>query len=97
MVAEDGVQGLDYLTSGTYTPDLIFTDIEMPRLNGIGMVRKIKEMDAIRNIPIIFNTSISNQGLIEDIVSEGLGEYIVKFDEFEIAKALKKILKLAVV
>lgn len=94
MVAEDGVQGLELLSSSSEVPDLIFTDIEMPRLNGIGMVRKIKTMDSVKNIPIIFNTSISNQGLIEDIVTEGLGEYIVKFDEFEIAKALKKILNL---
>ncbi len=92
MVAEDGVQGLEYLEQGVFKPDLIFTDIEMPRLNGIGMIRKIKSNNSLKNIPVIFNTSISNQGLIEDIVSEGLGEYIVKFDEFEISRALKKLL-----
>lgn len=92
MVAEDGVQGLEYLEQGIFKPDLIFTDIEMPRLNGIGMIRKIKSNNSLKNIPVIFNTSISNQGLIEDIVSEGLGEYIVKFDEFEISRALKKLL-----
>lgn len=94
MVAEDGVQGLEILESGTFRPDLIFTDIEMPRLNGIGMVRKIQTIDSIKNIPVIFNTSISNEGLIQDIVSEGLGDYIVKFDEFEIVKSLKKIFDL---
>src|SRR5690606_15382599 len=95
MVAEDGIEGLEILEGRSFNPDLVFSDIEMPRLNGIGMVRKLKENDSLKNIPIIFNTSISNQGLIEDIVSEGLGEYIVKFDEFEIAKAIKKLLKLS--
>jgi hypothetical protein len=56
------------------------------------MIRKIKSNNSLKNIPVVFNTSISNQGLIEDIVSEGLGEYIVKFDEFEISRALKKFL-----
>lgn len=91
MVAEDGQQGLEILTNGTFKPDLIFTDIEMPRLNGIGMVRKIQSVNSAKNIPVIFNTSISNQGLIEDIISEGLGHYIVKFDEFEIINVIKKI------
>lgn len=91
MVAEDGIQGLEILESGSFRPDLIFTDIEMPRLNGIGMVRKIQSIDSIKNIPVIFNTSISNQGLIEDIESEGLGDYIVKFDELEIVKSIKRI------
>ena len=94
MVAEDGIQGLEILESGSFRPDLIFTDIEMPRLNGIGMVRKIQTIDSIKNIPVIFNTSISNQGLIEDIESEGLGDYIVKFDELEIVKSIKRIFNL---
>lgn len=97
MVAEDGVQGLEILESGSFRPDLIFTDIEMPRLNGIGMVRKIQAIDSIKNIPVIFNTSISNQGLIEDIESEGLGDYIVKFDELEIVRSIKRIFKLQTV
>lgn len=94
MVCEDGVEGLETLMSGSFKPDLIFTDIEMPRLNGIGMIRKIKTIDSLKNIPVIFNTSISNEGLIEDIVTEGLGEYIVKFDEYEIANAIKKLLNI---
>lgn len=89
-VAEDGIEGLEALSNPSYTPDLIFTDIEMPRLNGIGMVRKVKLDQRLKDIPVIFNTSISNQGLIDDINNEGLGSYIVKFDEVEICRALKK-------
>lgn len=90
VVAEDGEDGLSKLRENGYRPDLIFTDIEMPVLNGIGMVRAIKQDPKLRDIPIIFNTSISNPGLIEDIKGEGLGDYIVKFDEEEIGNALQR-------
>lgn len=92
ILAEDGEEGLRKLQERG-SVDLIFSDIEMPKLNGIGMVRKIKENPAWRNIPIIFNTSISNPGLIEDIQNENLGHYIVKFDEAEILRALGPHLK----
>lgn len=92
IVAEDGVDGIEKLSSSQGV-DLIFTDIEMPRLNGIGMVRNLKKIERFASIPVIFNTSISNEGLIRDIESEKLGNYIVKFNEEEIAKALESSLK----
>lgn len=87
ILAEDGEEGLRKLQEAK-SVDLIFSDIEMPKLNGIGMVRKIKENPSWRDIGIIFNTSISNPGLIEDIQNENLGRYIVKFDEGEILNSL---------
>jgi two-component system, chemotaxis family, chemotaxis protein CheV len=90
FVAEDGEEGLQHMQLHGHEIDLIFTDIEMPKLNGIGMVRKLRMNDHWKRIPVIFNTSISNPGLIEDITNEGLGSYIVKFDEAEIEKALAK-------
>jgi two-component system chemotaxis response regulator CheV len=92
ITVNDGQEGLDilyhHINHKLELPTLIFTDIEMPKLNGIGMVRKIKEHDMLRNIPIIFNTSISTPGLIQDIQEEGLGHYIVKFSQDEIYKSL---------
>lgn len=92
-IAADGLQGIEKLKDNNFDFDLIFSDIEMPHLNGIGMVRKIRSIPEAENIPIIFNTSISNPGLIEDIKREELGEYIVKFDEEEIHKVMNKVLK----
>lgn len=92
ILAENGKEGLQRLAELDKKIDIVFTDIEMPILNGIGMVRKIKENENWKNIPIVFNTSISNPGLVEDIKSEALGHYLVKFDESEIDRVLKTIL-----
>lgn len=91
FLAENGEEGLSRLKETEGKVDLIFTDIEMPVLNGIGMVRKIKENENWQHLPVIFNTSISNPGLVEDIEREGLGFYIVKFDEKHIGQVLEKV------
>lgn len=57
--AEDGVQGLEKI--GELKPDLIFLDIEMPRLDGFGMIRAIPVTD---NLPfIIFITGYDEHAL----------------------------------
>lgn len=77
-------------TKSTY--DLIFTDIEMPLMDGISMVRKVKELSQYSTVPILFNSALSNPTLIMDIEQENLGRYIVKYDKelilAEVAAAL---------
>lgn len=94
-VANDGVEGLQKLEQHNYDFDIIFTDIEMPRLNGLGMVREVKKHQLGSKIPVIFNTSISNQGLVEDIKKDQLGDYFIKYNEDEIYDTLKSILEAA--
>ncbi len=50
-VAVDGMDGWNAVRSGDYR--LVITDIDMPRMNGIELVRMIKQDDALRNIPIM--------------------------------------------
>lgn len=90
-LSEDGEDGLRKVRELGNKLDLIFTDIEMPKLNGIGMVKQLRADSSWKPIPVIFNTSISNPGLIADIEAEKLGHYIVKFDEAEIFRVLKEI------
>jgi two-component system chemotaxis response regulator CheY len=52
-LAVDGLDGLDK-ASANPRPDLIVADIIMPRLDGISMVRRIRERDAMRRVPVIF-------------------------------------------
>lgn len=90
IMADDGMMGYELYEKNHEKIDIIFTDIEMPKLNGIGMIRRIRKLPFFKPIPVIFNTSISNPALINDIHQEKLGTYCIKFDEMEIRDVLKK-------
>jgi two-component system chemotaxis response regulator CheV len=94
VMACNGEDGLQKLMENEFKFDLIFTDIEMPSLDGIAMARKIKENPQSENIPILFNSALSNPALIRDIEKEGLGTYLVKFDEGLILSQLRSVFKI---
>jgi len=50
-LAEDGVTGLRAALERQ--PDLVLTDIAMPRMDGINMVRRLREQERTRTIPIV--------------------------------------------
>jgi CheY-like chemotaxis protein len=64
-LAIDGVDG--YLKANIQPrPDLIIVDVAMPKLDGITMVRRIRENQVLREVPIIFLTGrMSPASLIE--------------------------------
>ncbi len=91
-VAKDGGEALEVMNQSKEPFDLIFTDIEMPVMDGIALARRLKSQGATARIPIVFNSALSNPALISDIEKEKLGEYLVKFDEKLIIAKLKEVL-----
>ncbi|MCM8812664.1 MAG: response regulator [Candidatus Omnitrophica bacterium] len=93
FVVRDGQEALDFLHhQGQYTdpaavrrPGLILMDINMPKVSGIEVLKKIKENPALRTIPIIMLTVSKRE---EDIVcsyATGCNSFIQKpvdFDKF---------------
>lgn len=53
-----------------FKPDLILLDIMMPKVNGLEVLKKIKESKEIENIPVIL---LTNVGGSEEDVNRGLG------------------------
>lgn len=89
IVANDGQEGLEKFKATPDKIDLIITDIEMPRMNGIEMARKIHE--ECKTIPILFSSSISNPALIAEIKAEH-GYFLVKFQPQEVLNQLRHML-----
>ena len=77
LAAADGMEGLE-LAFGTPPPDLIVTDVMMPRLDGLGMVREIKRRDPSRKVPVIFLTAKGNDADVAAGIGAGARHYLVK-------------------
>lgn len=88
-ITSNGQEAWEKLESNPGAFDLLFTDIEMPIMNGIQLARKVKASPATSSLPIIFNSSISNEALINEIKTEDLGSYIIKFNTDEIVDVIK--------
>lgn len=54
--ASDGTEAMSKLNGG-YKPDLIITDINMPQMNGLELIEKVKKMSAFRFTPMLVLTT----------------------------------------
>lgn len=80
--AIDGMVG--YSTATAAHPDLIITDIQMPRMNGIEMIRRIREEKDLQQTPIIVMSAYGKR-VIDDAMQAGANDFVEKpidFDKF---------------
>jgi len=93
ITAEDGLKGLEQLNH--YTPDLIVSDIMMPRMDGYAFCKKIKSNPGLRQIPLIFLTARADTELKIESLEEGADDYIVKpFNSKELLARVKSLLRI---
>ena len=76
LEAEDGVCGLGVLE--TRAVDLIITDINMPRLNGFGLVERVRRDGRHRSTPILVFTTESDERRRERGLSAGASAWMLK-------------------
>lgn len=75
-------------------PDLIFLDLNMPKLNGKQVLREIKNIPGLKRIPVImYSTSFAPRD-IEEIQQIGAAHHLLKPSRFnDLCAALNKILR----
>src|SRR5512145_3053426 len=76
QVAVDGVDALRYFDGSKI--DLVVTDLHMPNMDGIELIKKVREMEAYKFIPILFLTTESQQAKKEEAKNAGATGWIVK-------------------
>ncbi|HEX2619322.1 MAG TPA: response regulator [Phototrophicaceae bacterium] len=76
VIATDGSQALRLVAVGT--PDLIILDINLPKLNGIQVCRRLKRDPETANIPIIMITATTNPEQMKEGLAAGADKYLLK-------------------
>jgi len=91
-VAADGVEALDLVGQTPF--DMVITDIKMPRLDGIKLLRKIMEMEIPP--PVVFITAYATVESAVEAMRQGAVDYITKpFEEERILLTVEKVLGLS--
>jgi two-component system, response regulator len=98
---KDGEEALEFIfATGKYAgirnvdhpPKLILLDIQMPKVNGMEVLEKIKSDERTRSIPVVILTSSKEDPDIKKCYSLGANSYIVKPVSFEgFAEAIKSL------
>jgi len=82
--AEDGVKAWKILSETQY--DIILTDWNMPNMNGLELVKKVRESGNHQKTPIIMITTEGGKGEVITALKAGVNNYIVKPFSAEILK-----------
>ncbi len=78
VIARDGTEALVLLKS--QTPNLIVVDLIMPKMGGVELLKEIKKIDALKNIPIIVSTNVENEEVKRQSLKLGVKEFYTKSD-----------------
>ena len=89
----DGQKALDRLKEYENKPDIILLDVMVPRVNGIDILRNIKDDPNIKYIPVAVLTNSLKKENEELMTSLGADLYIIKIEN-DINEILRKINKL---
>ena len=89
-LASDGQEGIEALPD--VAPDVVITDINMPRLDGFGVIEAIRGGTTLNTLPILVLTTESAQDLKDRARDAGATGWIVKpFDDAKLIGAIRRI------
>jgi DNA-binding response OmpR family regulator len=91
VVAENGVEAFELAVEDP--PDLILLDLNMPRLDGLGVAKLLRAEPATSSVPIMVITSNWDSTTMHEAVDAGVDEYLTKpFDDKDLFDRVEKLL-----
>lgn len=95
ILACDGIEGLEKAESDS--PDLILTDLDMPRMNGIELCKAVKLKYPGKFIPIIVMTANTDPSVLVKSIESGADEFVSKpFDIIELRARIKAMVRIKI-
>jgi len=90
--AEDGIHGLEVLQAEPEMPQVIVTDINMPRMDGFGFIEEVRGDQRYRGIPILVLTTESDAEKKNRARMAGATGWIVKpFNPVKLVDAIRRV------
>ena len=90
VVARDGAQALDYLRrEGEFAdrpagnPAVVMLDLKLPKVDGLEVLKAVRETPELRSLPIVMLTSSHEEGDVVRSYELGVNAYVVKPVEFK--------------
>jgi two-component system chemotaxis response regulator CheY len=74
--AGDGTEAVDILKTRSF--GLVLSDINMPQMDGLQLLARIKEMENMKGVPVIMITTEGGQGRVMEAVQLGAAGYVRK-------------------
>ena len=92
-IAGDGIVGIKMLEKEK--PDIVLLDVVMPKVDGFNVLKMIKKNQALKEIPVVLLTNLSQKENVERGFELGADSYIIKahFTPSEVVEKIKGILR----
>lgn len=89
--AGDGAEGL--AKARETTVNLVVTDLNMPVMNGLGLIRELRKLPAYKGVPIIFLTTESDPAIKQEAKTAGATGWITKpFQQEQLIGVVRKVI-----
>jgi two-component system chemotaxis response regulator CheY len=89
--AMDGLDGLEKAKARTF--DLVLTDQNMPRMDGLALIRALREMPQYKSVPILMLTTESSDTMKQQGRAAGATGWLVKpFDPQKLVEVVRKVI-----
>lgn len=90
VLAHDGLDGVAQL--GECKPDMIITDMNMPRMDGLGFIEQARALDAGRTVPIVVLTSETDSAKRARAKSFGAADWLTKpFNPIHLLQTVQRL------
>ena len=92
LIAKDGLEALETLQASSELPDVILTDVEMPRMDGYELLATLKRQERLREIPVVMITSRAGEKHRLKAFDLGVSEYLTKpYDDTTLLGKIKSL------